>query len=447
MDNCKGFFDNNYYDIKKGENSDAWRYGLFTANGEMGIIESMSPDNDVIIYNNTKCVQDIVEPMETADISVYMDEIKKRVLSRDEPGCWTEFVKGYWEERYGMKNHISCGSRPYFPAAQLRIENAAGHSGYERYVDFNTGEIGCVFTDSQDRHVTKRSFVSRESGYAVTFLKSELEKDLRISFDDPKDMGMDGCVTPCIKFPDIQLVTECGRKVRMGVIGKTPVSHIGDNADNPETELAHSGYAVTLRLLSDGVCKRDEKYIYVYGAKKVMLIAHVDYRRSGFDSIDDVRSGLYDRMQAQLDDYIEKNSVRACETSYATMLELHAAIHGRLFGSVSLDLCGDDADITAVSSSELHRIQQRGGDCEGEYGINKLWLNLLYENSRFATICSHGYSTARLGGIWIGNWLASWGGDHTLNANTNAQISGLNTGNLPELTESYINFMLDHAAD
>lgn len=38
---CRGFYDNEYYDIRKGESSDAWRYGMFTANGETGIIESM----------------------------------------------------------------------------------------------------------------------------------------------------------------------------------------------------------------------------------------------------------------------------------------------------------------------------------------------------------------------------------------------------------------------
>lgn len=92
-------------------------------------------------------------------------------------------------------------------------------------------------------------------------------------------------------------------------------------------------------------------------------------------------------------------------------------------------------------------MQRRGESCTGEYGINSRWLELLYENSRYVMVCSHGYSTARLGGIWIGNWLASWSGDHTVNANTNAQVSGINTGNLPELAESYINFILDYAPD
>ena len=92
-------------------------------------------------------------------------------------------------------------------------------------------------------------------------------------------------------------------------------------------------------------------------------------------------------------------------------------------------------------------MQRRGESCTGEYGINSRWLELLYENSRYVMVCSHGYSTARLGGIWIVNWLASWSGDHTVNANTNAQVSGINTGNLPELAESYINFILDYAPD
>ena len=112
---CRGFYDNEYYDIRKGESSDAWRYGMFTANGETGIIESMSPDNDVIIYNNTKCVQDTVDPMETAEIAEHMDEIKERVLRRDEPERWAEYVKEYWRKRYGMEALHLLRLAPVFP--------------------------------------------------------------------------------------------------------------------------------------------------------------------------------------------------------------------------------------------------------------------------------------------------------------------------------------------
>ena len=414
---CRGFYDNGYYDIRKGESSDAWRYGLFAANGETGIIESMSPDNDVIIYNNTKCVQDTVDPMETAEIAEHMDEIKERVLRRDEPERWAEYVKEYWRKRYGMEDYISCGSRPYFPAAQLRIETDPGHKSYERYVNFDTGEIGCIFTDSQDCPVTRKSFVSRVSGYAVTFIKSGRERDHRIAFDAFEDMGIDGRITPRIKFPELRFAAECGDAVRMGVIGKTPVSHIDNNADAPETGLSHSGYAVALRVLTDGAAEKEGNGITVTGAKNVMIIARVDYRRTGFDCIEDVRAGFYDKLQEELSCYIEREHISPCGSSYEAMLRPHAEIHGRLFGSVSLKLCRDGETAHAVSASELHRMQRCAESCTGEYGI------------------------------WIGNWLASWSGDHTVNANTNAQVSGINTGNLPELAESYINFILDYAPD
>lgn len=444
---CRGFYDNEYYDIRKGESSDAWRYGMFTANGETGIIESMSPDNDVIIYNNTKCVQDTVDPMETAEIAEHMDEIKERVLRRDEPERWAEYVKEYWRKRYGMEDYISCGSRPYFPAAQLRIETDPGHKSYERYVDFDTGEIGCVFTDSHDCPVTRKSFVSRDSSYAVTFIKSGREKNHRIEFDAFEDMGIDGRITPRIKFPELRFVAECGGAVRMGVIGKTPAAHIDNNENAPETGLSHSGYAVALRVLTDGAAVKEGNGITVTGSKNVMIIARADYRKTGFDCIENVRIGLYDKLQEELSGYIERNHISPCESSYEAMLRPHAEIHWRLFGSASLNLCHDGETAPAASATELHRMQRRGEGCAGEYGINSRWLELLYENSRYAMVCSHGYSTARLGGIWIGNWLASWSGDHTVNANTNAQVSGINTGNLPELAESYINFILDYAPD
>ena len=83
--------------------------------------------------------------------------------------------------------------------------------------------------------MTRKSFVSRDSSYAVTFIKSGCERDHRIAFDAFEDMGIDGRITPRIKFPELRFVAECGGAVRMGVIGKTPAAHIDNNENAPET--------------------------------------------------------------------------------------------------------------------------------------------------------------------------------------------------------------------
>lgn len=58
-----------------------------------------------------------------------------------------------------------------------------------------------------------------------------------------------------------------------------------------------------------------------------------------------------------------------------------------------------------------------------------------------------GYSSSRLGAIWNGAWNPDWSGDYTLDANTNLQVAGMNTGNMQGAGNGYINFIVRMVED
>ena len=72
----KGFNENTYTNINKytdGSSNSNWRDGLMTGNGEQALIESGAPDEDAIIFNNTKLVLGSNEIFEVMDISSNLD--------------------------------------------------------------------------------------------------------------------------------------------------------------------------------------------------------------------------------------------------------------------------------------------------------------------------------------------------------------------------------------
>ena len=129
---------------------------------------------------------------------------------------------------------------------------------------------------------------------------------------------------------------------------------------------------------------------------------------------------------------------------YDKLLERHTAIHRKMFEGTRLTLCEteDEKADRNLTNSELNKKQQ-----ENKTKINKAWLERLYDNGRFGLICSSGYNTSRLGGIWVGNWMPDWSGDFTQDANVNLQMSAVNTMGLKDAAQSYITYILRQVSD
>lgn len=129
----KGFNENTYSNINKytdGSSNSNWRDGSMTGNGEQALIESGAPDEDTIIFNNTKLVLGSNEIFEVMDISSNLDSIRTTAADRSNPGAWTGWVRNARNEKYGAGastagNDMSTNTKMYHPGAELRIKNNA----------------------------------------------------------------------------------------------------------------------------------------------------------------------------------------------------------------------------------------------------------------------------------------------------------------------------------
>ncbi len=465
-----GFNENTYETIEKGTKNDAWRDGSVTANGEIGFIESCDPNEDVFIFNNTKIVTDERDFYETPDISSILDEQRKGAVVRKKASDfpWTKAVNKYASSKFGSSWGLTW-SRPYQPASQYRIKNNSftkeNETNYNRYTNYETGEVGAQWKDAAGNEWNRRSFASRKDNIIVTYMEAPDDKDLDItlSIDHMVQMRNQGTVSP---RPDSDyIVTKDDKGYTMGMVGKYPDQYRKGNKNRQKTLFAKGGWGSATRIITDGtvIYEADKRTITnangfgsgeikdannpkltISGTKSVMLITKVDRQDDGCESVQDVKEKLYDRMIEDIDSVVIDYEVKSTEESYQKLLKPHVKIHGGMFDNVRINLCQTEEEKADRLLTNRELIAKQNSN---KKAINKAFLERIYNNGRFGLICASGYHTTRLGAIWTGAWKPDWSGDFTLDANTNLQVSGMNTGNMDGAGEGYINFIVRMIAD
>lgn len=459
-----------------GRTDSNWRSALATANGKLGVLESGDPDEDVFIFQNTKLILDGEQIMTVPDISDAIDQQRANSVSRDNIGYWQGRVKEYNKAVYGVDNHLSSNTRGYHPGAQLRIKNndytSVNGTKYNRYTDFETGEIGAQWKDAAGKEWNRRTFASRADDVIVTIIEAPEGEELNVTLniDNMLEMGIDGAIgsrAQTTVIPETkEFVKQDANGYNIGQVGKYGLMYIGGKEANGECEYARGGYATAIRMITDdgatvsrGSYTRDIKVqsnfssvgtltdqtsdnVTVTGTNRLVLVSKVDNRKTGLNDIDDVESDLYASLLADVDAVVKKYTT-AGVFSYDEALAPHEKIHGGLFREVEFNLCMTPEELEDRNLTNEALIARQSSSSK----INKAYLERLFYNGRYASICSTGYATARLGGIWVGNWTPDWSGDFTLDANVNLQVSGINTGHLSAMGKGYIDFTLRHAAD
>lgn len=178
-----GFNENTYKTVEKSTTNDNWRDGSVTANGEIGFIESCDPDEDVFIFNNTKIVTDGADIYDTPVISNILDEQRTGAIERNK-FPWIQAVDDYAQSEYGTGWGITW-PRKYQPAAQYRIKNndytSDNSNLYNRYTNYETGEVGVQWKDTAGNEWNRRSFASRSDDVIVTYIEAPEGQDLDIT--------------------------------------------------------------------------------------------------------------------------------------------------------------------------------------------------------------------------------------------------------------------------
>lgn len=465
-----GFNEHTYETIEKATKKDSWREGSVTANGEIAFIESCDPDEDVFIFNNTKIVTDGTDFYETPVISNVLDEQRKGAVNRtgqsDFP--WIDAVNKFASDTYGA-SWGTTWSRPYQPASQYRIKNNSfsetNKQNYNRYTNYETGEVGAQWKDEAGNEWNRRSFASRSDDVIVTYIESpdDRDLDLTLSIDHMVEMRNQGSVNP---RPDSDyIVTQDANGYAIGMVGKYADQYRKGNKNREKVLFAEGGWGTAMRIVTDGnitydadtrtidktngfgsgkIVDANDPHITITGTKSVMLITKVDRQDDGCSDTADVKEKLYDRLVSDIDGVIAKYSVKSTEESYQNLLAPHVKIHGGMFDNVRIDLCETDEEKADRNLTNTELIDKQNSD---KSELNKAFLERIYNNGRFGLICASGYHTTRLGAIWNGAWNPDWSGDFTLDANTNLQVSGMNTGNMEGAGDGYINFIVRMVAD
>lgn len=470
LNGALGFNEHTYAAVEKSTKKDSWREGSVTANGEIAFIESCDPDEDVFIFNNTKIVWDAADFFETPKISNILDEQRKGAVNRsgDSDFPWVGAVSKYATETYGT-GWGTTWSRPYQPASQYRIKNNSfteeNKTKYNRYTNYETGEVGAQWKDASGNEWNRRSFASRGDDVIVTYIEAPDNRDLDItlSIDHIVEMRNQGTVS---KRPDSDyIVTQDANGYTIGMVGKYQDQERKGNKNKEKTLFAEGGWGSATRIVTDGninyeaatrtitnmngfgsgpISNANDPHLTITGTKSVMLITKVDRQDDGCSSVEDVKARLYDRLIDDIDAVVAKYDVKNTEESYQKLLAPHVSIHGGMFDNVRIDLCQTDEEKADRALTNTELISRQNGD---KSEINKAFLERIYNNGRFGLICASGYHTTRLGAIWTGAWNPDWSGDFTLDANTNLQVSGMNTGNMMGAGDGYINFIVRMVAD
>lgn len=454
-----GFVSDSYQRIPKGQEGIlAWRDALVSGNGITGLLENFDPQEDVIIYQNTKLVLDTAKIYDMPDYSGILDKERRNAVMRENIGIWTEAAEVSYKEKYGVENYVSGDVRPYHPAARMRIKriNTVRVENYRRYTNYRTGEIGGRWKDQEGKEWNTDSFPSRVNQLVITRMNAPegSRLDVEISMDNILEMPVEQETMSEYDIPEAPVtveLAEAGEEIWICQCGKYGRFPVGLADHGRLCEFHGGGWATAVRIFTDGKVWTEErvrdigsrvKILRITQASLIVMTAGIDRRTEGLEDIDDVRKillfGMKEEIRRKTMPYMIKGMF-----DYKTALEDHRRFHEKAFGRVSLELCSseEEREDRFLTNEELMKKQRQTGK------MNKAYVERLFSQGRFALLCCSGYHAPRLCGMWTGCFMPLFHGGFISNANLNLQMSSAVIGNLPEAAQGYIQFVMRQLPD
>jgi hypothetical protein len=481
-------YSNRYKDIKTLENycdrgNDAWRDSLVAGNGENGVIESCGPATDIMIFQNMKFGYPTNAIRVTPCMSTEREAIAKSIVNYNgnylsrEGGqrasdlmleAATQWVKAMnFSDKWDLQNTYA-----FHPAYQLRIQKENDENGtekrYERYTNYQSGEIGTNWTDKNNCSWERKTFTSREDNVNITSVKSKSgEKiNLTISIDDIARMSNEGAGETKLEELRYRKIADVENGAYIGISAHYPYYK------NSEFNSAGFG-GVTMVFIKGGqreyvfgsseaddyknpIGGATEREMNIgYDKKPSIKVTNAD--EAYFITKTDIDTKMCtlgefedsDICPRYIDDIIE-DIVKVWEKyggenfDYDSALSLSKKKHGEIFNRITYSACVEKEDIEMRSYTNEALIESQR---ESKKNILPAMAERLFYNGRFACVCASGIQAPRLGGMWTGAWGCEWSGDYTTDANINLQIAGANIGSLWEETEGFINVMLKGVVD
>lgn len=443
----KGNYAHAYTEVPASNPGFEWRDGMVSGNGENGYITSGSPYADSFIFQymwfNYPSDHPRVIPEE---LTGQLAEARWNVFNQNDQWKIT-FPDG--------TTRIRTFYYSYHPGHQLRLSttNKGSVSGYERWTNYETAETGVRYTDEHGLWI-RTSFTSRADNVTVTKIEKSStgsKINMMISIDDISNM--------CRAHNGSSEITALQYKKLIGP-DAAYIAQAAHYPSYPGSELTNGGYAGLTQVIAvNGTKKRvllpdtnepmnvgSEKNpaIQIINADAVYLITQSN-RTAEMGKIEDfagmsqyaIVNQLFQATNTVAEKYIDADG----HFDYDAALAPHAQKHASEFNAVSFSIQGDEDDKHA-DNLELINVQKAAAA-----KVNHAFMEQVYNQGRYAMICSSGSSAPRLYGMWTGEWNPGWRGIYTLDANVNLQVASMNTGHLTEAQLGYITFFLRNAPD
>ncbi len=443
----KGNYALDYTELKTDQPGHAWREGMVSGNGTNGYITSGSPYHDSFIFQHIWFNFPSADPRHIpAELTGQLEEARHHVFNQNDQ--WT--IKHDNGQRRSRTFYYS-----YHPGHQLRLHlhNESEVTEYTRWTNYETAETGVAYRDAEGQWM-RTSFTSRTDNVSITRLQHSDQGSklhLTLSIDDISHMsGVQGSMSEVKALRYKKLVDAEAHYIAQ-------IAHYPAYADS---ELREGGYAgVTGVVIVNGTKERvvledtDEQInvgkeqnpaIRIQDADAVYLIT-VSGRTHTLGDIeafaDQSQYDLLDQLIQHTNKVIQKYTSTERIFDYEEALAAHAAWQRAEFNAVQFSLVGDDSDKYADNVTLIERQKA------SPYRLNHAFVEQIYNQGRYAMICSSGASAPRLCGMWTGEWDPGWRGIYTLDANVNLQVAAMNTGQLTEAQRGYITFFLRNAPD
>lgn len=356
---------------------DQWPHGLLSGNGKTGFIVLGNPVDETVIM----CDRNYNFPSEGAErnfAKVHPDTIA-RIKQLCADGKFRE-ANSLAVSTSGWTDGGKGGRHPGFLMKIAYSEPKGEITGYQRAIDYSTGEITVNWTDDAGEW-SRRAFTSFDGDYSVFDLTA------------PDGSVIDACVslmlTDDMHFPE-------GTKWTA-----TPTADgLSITVTYPDGVNAYNGY---VKAIADGkIIAPQGDELKIKGVGNATVI-------------------------------VSTRDIADVDTDYASAFGRHKAIYSPIFNRAGISFAteGDEADMSNEALIALQKQQQTP---------NAALLNRLYDAGRYAFLSSSSSETAPdLLGIWTGDCNVGWGGFYHLDANLNLQIGGGNIGDMPEAMEGYFN--------
>ena len=385
-----------------------WEDAMLSGNGSTGIMVMGWPLEEQIVVNHEKLwtVGNDYRPRtpEMADSWKEAMKIARQGRYLDADLFIGEEVSRKNKALYGED---WSGGRPRYdrthPGFHLHVKTESNGipKNYRRETNLETGEVSVFWTDNRGNWVRK-VFVSRTDNVIVMELTaptgSLINASLWITEAPGKLAGDLEPVTILHEGNELYFKATYGR-----LMGKK------------EAEGYHALGIVTTH--GGRLSAVENQRIDITNAQTVVLKMRLEY-------LDDAKEADKQKLESDLGQI---------SYDYNQLLSSHAAVHGEMFNRVTLDLWGEDE--VELSSEELIARALKGESLSQ-------FFELLHAVGRYALICGGtGELAPTLMGLWGNEWNPPWDGRYTFDANLNLAMAAASQGNLPEVMDTYANFI------